>query len=307
MSKQMFCERFLWRVGKLKAMKEFVAKIPVSLLEIPEMDKDIISIVRDKNDDIRKGFQPKGAYNDEIRYFSEFKPGIAMFVYDYWCKRKGLVIDPFMGRATRGVVAGLMGLEYVGFDVCSKTVDWANKNGFKTVNSFLNGDKVLGKVGDGCCLEGIENDSVDMVFSCPPYWKKEKYSSVEGQLSDCVSYEKFLERIAQCACSCLKVLKEGCFAVFLVKRWREKDRWYLMDEDFRKVFIEKGFSFHDEMYVKTYSFISGTLLRKQNTKARHLGTVVENLLVFRKGESKGDYNKTFGTEGYSIKKQISLV
>lgn len=303
----MFCERFLWKVNKFRLNKEFITKVPVSLLEIPEIDKEIKNIVNDGNVEIRKGFRPKGAYKDEVRYFSEFKAGIAMFAYDYWCKRGGLVVDPFMGRATRGVVAGLMGLKYIGFDVCKKTVDWAIKNGFKVVNSFLGEEKIKAKTADGCLLEGLEDGSVDMVFSCPPYWNKEKYESVESQLSDCKSYEEFLRKVVICASSCLRVLKDGCFAVFLVKRWREKDKWYLMDEDFRRIFKEVGFIFHDEVYIKVYSFISGTLLRKQNVKGRHLGGVVENLLVFRKGKGVEDYNTKFETKGYEIRGQVLLV
>lgn len=48
---------------------------------------------------------------------SVFDPVLAEIAYKWWCPQGGSVLDPFAGGAVRGVVASVLGHEYVGVDI----------------------------------------------------------------------------------------------------------------------------------------------------------------------------------------------
>lgn len=140
--------------------------------------------------------------------FSMFNPSVAERVIKYWSNKGDTILDPFMGYGMRGFVARALGRNYIGYEISPKT--------YQQVKCKLEQTSILDKsvsikiiLGNGCYLNEIYDESVDMVFTCPPYWDIEKYEKVPGQLSECKSYEVFLEFINICLSNCYRVLKKG--------------------------------------------------------------------------------------------------
>lgn len=63
--------------------------------------------------------------------------------------------------------------------------------------------------GDARKLSFIEDESVHLIVTSPPYWKLKKYNEVEGQLGHIVDYEKFLSEIQKVWQESFRVLVPG--------------------------------------------------------------------------------------------------
>ena len=118
---------------------------------------------------------------------SIFDPVLCEVVYNWYSPNGGIVFDPFAGGSVRGVVAELLGRKYIGIDLSQKQVD-ANQ---------INADS-LGVCPAWHCDDSknadsyIDDETADLLFSCPPYYNLEKYSEHPLDLSN-MNYADFME------------------------------------------------------------------------------------------------------------------
>ena len=116
---------------------------------------------------------------------SIFDPVLCEICYKWFNINNGTIYDCFAGGSVRGIVAEKLGYKYIGIDLREEQVE-ANKinaieckvNPTWYCDDSLNADKY------------IEDESVDMIFSCPPYFDLEVYSDKPNDLSN-MSYEDF--------------------------------------------------------------------------------------------------------------------
>jgi len=106
-------------------------------------------------------------------------------------------------------------------------------------------------IGLGDCVELVENmpaESVDLIFTSPPYFNaRPEYSEYE-------EYEHYLSKMKQVIKRCHTVLNEGRFfainvAPVLVRRASrsESSRRIAVPFDLHKIFIEEGYDFIDDI------------------------------------------------------------
>merc|ERR1712039_307169 len=69
----------------------------------------------------------------------------------------------------------------------------------------------------------------DFVFTCPPYFRLEKYSSLPDDLSNLETYKGFLDRYSAIIKETLDHLKEKHFACFVVGAYRDPNTRELHD------------------------------------------------------------------------------
>jgi len=128
---------------------------------------------------IRKSVKVFGAYS-----VSNFRPTVAKYIYDSYCPPNGEVLDPCMGYGGRllGAFASKNVKSYIGFDPDRRQV-LGNMDMFSTFIDF-DKDKLRSCL---MCLP-FENNlirhligQVDLVFTSPPYFDKEKYSFEDTQ------------------------------------------------------------------------------------------------------------------------------
>lgn len=65
------------------------------------------------------------------------------------------------------------------------------------------------RLSDARDLSWIDDRSVDLVVTSPPYWTLKKYEDCEGQLGDITEYEAFLDELDKVWKDCGRVLVEG--------------------------------------------------------------------------------------------------
>lgn len=218
--------------------------------------------------------------SDDIEYlaglgFSEFHSQLAENILKYWSLSGSVVCDPFSGRATRAVISEKLNRKYIGYEVSPTTVERVKTHFNKVgVNPTIH-------LSDGTLLSETQDGSVDLIFTCPPYYNIEKYESVEGQLSDEDTYETFIDKMEVAAKNSYRVLKDGAFSVWVVGDFREGGKLRNFHGDMINKMTEVGFDYHDLIVVENISPFAGLQLGKVASK-RYTSKIHEYILVFKK-------------------------
>lgn len=121
----------------------------------------------------------------------------------------------------------------------------------------------------------------DMLFSCPPYGNLEKYSDIEGDISN-MDYNDFIVAYRSIISKACKMLKGDAFAVFVVGEFRDKNGDYVgFVPDTIRAFRDCGMRYYNEAIL--LNALGTAPFRANGTfKTKKLVKVHQNVLVFRK-------------------------
>ncbi len=224
-----------------------------------------------------------GGYAKNLRY-SIYNPTQAKFILEYYTNPGDVVLDPFTGRGTRPVITTYLGRIYRGYDTCPKTLQ-LNKQLLST-NGLLENATLFN--GDGTELVNETPNSVDAVFSCPPYYEIEKYSGADGDISH-VSREQFDQRIQAMFNRLYEIIKTSNYeskdfhpVIFTVGSVRTGDEGVTdMDFNFQLAARNAGFVLYDKLTTENNSPGAGFTFRR-NYRCSFLTKVHETTLVFMK-------------------------
>jgi len=231
--------------------------------------------------------------NQEASGTSIFDPTLCELIYRWFCPPKGHVLDPFAGGSVRGIVAGVLGLCYVGIELSkgqlaanrkqAKDIFAVGSNGWAVKRDF---GRVQWIEGDALKAAALAPGSYDLVFSCPPYGDLEVYSSDPRDLST-MPHEKFLDayrKVIRVSCG---MLKPNRFACFVVGDYRDKQGFYRnFVSDTIAAFESADMKLYNEAILVT---AVGSLPIRIGTafgKYRKLGKTHQNVLVFFNGDPR---------------------
>jgi len=147
---------------------------------------------------------------------SNFRPTAAAVLLSKYSCSSGVFFDPCAGWGGRMLGSFLSGMRYVGCEVGKETLV-----GLDELGSFLGLDYTL--FAQGCETElPLEDSSVDIVMTSPPYFDCEKYSEDEDQ-----SYLKYPQRdlwvnlfLEGMLKNCYRLLKKGSYMLLNVANVR---------------------------------------------------------------------------------------
>jgi DNA modification methylase len=142
-------------------------------------------------------------------------------------------------------------------------------------------------------LKRLPDESVDLVFTSPPYY------NARPDYSDFVSYEDYLEKVRAVMRECHRVLHEGRFFVMnvapvLLRRASrsQSSRRIAVPFDMHRIFVEEGFDFIDDIVWEKpegAGWATGRGRRfaaDRNPLQYKAVPVTEYILVYRKQTSK---------------------
>lgn len=217
---------------------------------------------------------------------SIFDPVLCEVCYKWFCINGGIIFDPFAGGSVRGIVAKLNGYDYIGIDLREEQVE-ANRIQANNMNLKVNWicDDSLN------CDKYIKDNSIDFVFSCPPYADLEKYSSDPRDLST-MEYDDFKKTYFEIIKKACKKLKENRFACFVVGEVRRDDgAYYNFVADTIQAFKDGGLHYYNEIILLNSFASAGLRAGKIFSKYRKICKVHQNVLVFYKGDMKNIKNE----------------
>lgn len=122
------------------------------------------------------------------------------------------ILDPFSGMATTGKASLKAERKYVGYEI--------NKNFYETsitrLKEFVEKEHIQNtqdvfKIINGSCtkMNELEDESIGLVVTSPPYWNKANYGDDKGNIGNFEYYDDFLDNMEVVFKECLRVLKPG--------------------------------------------------------------------------------------------------
>ncbi|EIP8061257.1 DNA methyltransferase [Enterococcus faecalis] len=210
---------------------------------------------------------------------SIFDPVLCELGYRWFTpKTKSDIFDPFAGGSVRGIVAKVLGHNYTGIDLRTEQVsaNYANAReiGLSDINWICD---------DSLNIDHhIEDESQDLLFTCPPYADLEVYSDDERDISN-MSYEEFAEVYSEILKRSARKLKANRFAVVTISDVRDKKGFYRdLTGLTKQAFSEEGLFFYNDMILLNTAG-SAALRARQSMNNRKVVRIHQNVLVFYKG------------------------
>lgn len=197
-----------------------------------------------------------------------------------WFGLKGCkTFDCFAGDSVFGYVSSYTDNEFVGIEIREEQV-------------VVNNARVNGRNAKYICDDGrnvlnyIEENSQDLLFSCPPYFDLEVYSDLPNDASNQKEYCDFVGILKHAFTNAVKCLKENRFAVIVVGDIRDKKGLYRdFCGDIKIIMREAGCGLYNEL-ILAEEIGARRLVARKYMRNRKVPKVHQNVLVFYKGDPK---------------------
>lgn len=214
----------------------------------------------------------------DAKYRGNWSPYIPRNIILRYSNEGDLILDPFVGGGTSLIEAKLLNRNIIGVDINPNSIDLCRSK----IDFEYDGGEVDIKLGDARTLDFIENESIDLICTHPPYANIIKYSEdIDGDLS-LLKLKDYLTEMRVVAQEFYRVLKEDKFCAILMGDTRIKGHVYPLGFEIMNIFVEEGFK-TKEIIIKEQHNCRATGFWKTNSiKYNFLLLAHEYLFVFRK-------------------------
>lgn len=131
----------------------------------------------------------------------------------------------------------------------------------------------------------IEDESADLIFTCPPYFDLEVYSDNPEDISN-MDYEEFAKIYTEILEKSAAKLKNNRFAIVVISDVRDKEGFYRgLCELTKDAYKSAGMKLYNEVILYN-SIASAGMRARRNMRNRKVVKVHQNVLVFFKGDPK---------------------
>ncbi|RLI32081.1 DNA methylase [Candidatus Bathyarchaeota archaeon] len=221
--------------------------------------------------DYRGNWPPQMARNIILRYS---KPG-------EW------VLDQMVGSGTTLIECKLLGRNGIGVDVNPACIyltrDRLNFS-FRSLDPSFPETVQRTYVGDARNLNEIEDASIDLIATHPPYASIIPYSKerVPGDLSYVHSVDEYVEEIRKVAEESFRVLKPGRYCAILVGDTRRNKHYVPIAFRVMQAFLDVGFILKEDVIKHQWRCKATPFWLKRSIEYNFLLIMHEHLFVFRK-------------------------
>jgi hypothetical protein len=192
------------------------------------------------------------------------------------------IYNPFGGGVQFGYVAGGCGFEYVASEIRQNQCDANNKlcSEFPSVKWIQSDSSTYDPEG-----------MFDLVFSCPPYYRVERYVDYDGtppagEINSLDTYEKFRDVLFAGYEKAIEHLNDGCFFVVMTGDSRDKNGSYHCSESETELFFKsKGLSVYNKIIYLECEF-TRLAQAKKTLHMRKFPKREQKIIVAYKGNMK---------------------
>lgn len=213
-------------------------------------------------------------YNNMNGGVSLLDPVISEVICHWFAPEKSKILDPFAGDTVFGYVSSYIGHTFTGIEIREEQAKLNNERTNEGAVYFCDDGQNVDKY--------VQENTQDLIFSCPPYYDLEEYSKLENDASNQETYEDFIKILDNAFTKSIKTLKDNRFAVIIVGDLRNKEGYYYnFHEDIKFIFNKSGMPLYNEMIL--VEPIGLNAMRANSTmKSRKVPKVHQNVLVFYK-------------------------
>ncbi len=190
------------------------------------------------------------------------------------------ILDQFAGGGTTLVEAKLLNRNCIGIDVnnlalerCREKIDFQHEGADGIIHLHK---------GDARHLDFIDDESIDLVCTHPPYADIIRYSeNIIEDLSRCKK-EDFLKEMESVASESYRVLKKGKFCAILMGDTRKKGCMIPLSFAVMQIFENAGFHLKELVIKEQHNCKATGYWKKNSIKYNFLLIAHEYLFIFRK-------------------------
>jgi len=214
-------------------------------------------------------------------YRGNFAPQLARNVILRYSKEGDTVLDPMVGGGTTLIEAKLLNRKGIGFDINPEAVKiTTHLVGFP--GDYKYQPEV--RVGDVRNLDDIDDESIDLILTHPPYLNIIKYSDgkIEGDLSNISGVKKFCDEFENGVEEMYRVLKEDKYCAILIGDTRKSRHYVPLSSYVMEKFLSQGFALKEDIVKVQYNCESTPYWKKKSIEYNFFLIMHEHLFVFRK-------------------------
>lgn len=212
---------------------------------------------------------------------SVLDPAVCEIIVRMFMPTNGVrVYNPFGGGVQMGFVAGGCGYEYLSSEIRQNQCDANNALCQEYPNvKWLKSDT----------SKFTPKQNYDLIFSCPPYYKVEKYidydgKSPEGELNSLSTYEEFRDMLFEGYKRAISVMNDNTFFVVMTGDSRDKNGgYYGSDAEHELFFKEQGLHIYNKIIYLESEFTRRATAKK-TLNSRKYPKCEQRIYVFFKGD-----------------------
>lgn len=188
------------------------------------------------------------------------------------------------GCGTTLIECRLTGRNAIGFDINPEFVQLTKNNLRFDLNDNTPKVDIKVDVGDARNLKKIENESIDLIATHPPYADIIKYSDgkIEADLSNIHNIDKFCEEMKKIASECFRVLKPKRYCGILMGDTRRRKYFIPMAYRVMQNFIDVGFTLKEDIIKHQWNCQTTPYWSKKSKEYNFFLIMHEHLFVFEK-------------------------
>lgn len=238
-------------------------------------------LVKNVADMISKGSYGGGKKKKGQKDLSLLNPTVVYYILKYYSEPGDIILAPYSSRGVVGLTAHLMGRNSFNTEI----VPTYHDDMVRRAKEAYNKDSGLALefyLDDARILKTIPSNFADLTYFNPPYWDVEKYESVDGQLSDCQTYEEFLEFYGEAIKTKYRVTKPGGWCIANLNDFRRQGEFINFHGDTIRLMKEAGFHYHDIIINEIFSRSITSIGQVEQKGQKIMAKTHEYILVFKK-------------------------
>lgn len=233
-------------------------------------------------------FPHRGNWATHIgNYRGNWPPQIVRNVLMRYSKQGETVLDQMAGSGTTLVECKLLNRNGIGVDINPNCImltrDRLNFR-YSTLDFDTNNVTQKTYVGDARNLNLIENESIDLIATHPPYASIIPYSKekVKGDLSTVHEIDEFVKEMKIVAKECYRVLKLDKYCAILIGDTRRYKHYVPIAFRVMQAFLQTGFILKEDVIKHQWRCKSTPFWTEKSKANNFLLLMHEHLFIFRK-------------------------
>ena len=241
-------------------------------------------------------FPQRGDWATHVgNYRGNWSPYIPRNLIARFTKPGDLVLDQMVGSGTTLVECKLLGRNAIGVDINKDAImvtrDRLNFHYKPLLNNYVE-PEILTYIGDARNLDKVEDESIDLIATHPPYAYIISYSQskIEGDLSAIKNLEDYFAEMRKVADECMRVLKPGKHCGILIGDTRKQKHYVPIAMRVMQEFLNAGFILREDI-IKLQWNTKVTRERWMGENLDFYRISHEHLFIFRKPADASEYSR----------------
>ncbi len=225
-------------------------------------------------------------------YRGNWSPYVPRNIILQYSSKGDTILDPFVGGGTTLIECWLLGRNGIGVDISPHAINLTKqllkkmKEEAKKTKFLLPNVKITVKKSDARNLRFIEDESIDLICTHPPYGNSLKYTIRESRdLSNIKNINEFYKELSKAGKEMFRVLKPNKYCALLIGDIRKNGKFIPLGFKTFEIFQKIGFQI-EEIIIKQQYNDRSTMFYKNNKLKYRISH--EYLFIFKKpGEKNG--------------------